>query len=126
MEGSVDKVNLYLKSAGLRMEPEELDTRGQGYFESRERQLTPSPLTDRVQSLSFFRPGSITVLDPKIAKLLDKEGEEAGGFLAVSHPGKGEVVVLGAWSVIGWIDPRIAKDSDNLRCLRNMLTKPVE
>ena len=120
---SVDGANYILESVGLKMDPGDVRSPGSEYFQAKETQLVTDSLTDRVSNLNFFHPTRIKVTDPKIAKILDKEGKE--GFLAVSRPGKGEVVAVGTTQVVSWIG-KDTEDSDNLRCLRNLLTKPVK
>jgi RNA polymerase sigma factor (sigma-70 family) len=120
---TVMKANLVLEPFGLRMSPKDVATPGMDIPLIKEKQIARDLLTDRVNSLDFIRPALITATNPKIAKILDK-GLSEEGFLAVSRPGKGEVVAIGTPMVTGWIG-EWGKDSDNLRCLRNLLTKPV-
>lgn len=119
--GSVDRANSLVGIYGMKMHDEEPKSAGV-VIVPKERVIADA-LTKDITLLDFHRPSPIQITDAKKAKLLTRFDDDLG-IIAVARTDPGEVVLLGTSLWWFWItrNPK----SDNVKQLRNFLTKPAK
>ena len=123
MAGSVEKANKLVEPLGLKMA--DLESRDAQIFEIQEEAVAEHRLTKGVKMVRFHRPSPTTIENEKTGTvLLTSPLLKDAGFVAVGTVDKGEVVTLGASLWWLWISKDFAAETDNVRLLQNLLTKP--
>jgi hypothetical protein len=77
-----------------------------------------------VRKLKFLRPSPVAVENFKSGKVLvETHADPQVGYVALANHGKGEIIVLGISLWWNWIASPQESGADNVRLLKNLLTK---
>jgi hypothetical protein len=120
--GTADRANGILAAHGLHLADEE--TGLDATYDFIEKAIREDPLTLGLKRISCRRLTPIEITDAAKGKILVSSPVQGKGFVAVTRPGQGEIVVLGLSLWWNWIGGPEGKDSDNAKLLKNLLTRP--
>jgi hypothetical protein len=121
-QNTVGKANDFVAHYGLELADEEPPA-GNNLVQIGPDAIAEHRLTNGVRTLKFFRPSPVAISSKVKGILLVAAPPFPGkGIVALTHAGKGEVVVLGESLWWSWIGNDRTSGADNVRLLENLLS----